>query len=173
VWSYIIEWTTGQKNVSFKNWPSHVSPMYGPQEQLPADAVSKSIEKGVKWFENGRFYVHPDWEEKFKEYQGDGTNPFGPSLSQDLPNGDGTMGLLEGHASNIYHDVTQQYRYWLRAELQGEGTYALAAASNYLKNPEFGKRAEKLIDYIFYNSNLRSDPRNDPKHPSYGLIGWS
>jgi hypothetical protein len=173
VWSYIIQWSTGEKKVTFKNWPSHVSPMYGPKEHLPADAVSKSIEKGVKWFENGRFYIHPDWEDKFKGYQGDGANPFGPSLSQDLPNGDGTMGLLEGHASNIYHDGSQQYRYWLRADVQGEGAYALAAASNYLKNPEFGKRAEKLIDYIFYNSNLRSGPRNDPKHPSYGLIGWS
>lgn len=173
VWSYIIHWATGQKNVTFKEWPDYVTPTYGPKETLPANAVAKSIEKGVKWFENGRFYIHPDWEEKWRGYQGDGTAPFGPSLSQELPNGDGTMGLLEGHASNIYHDGSQQYRYWIRADVQGEGAYALAAASDYLGNKEFGNRAEKLIDYIFYNSNLRSGPRNNPKSPSYGLIGWS
>jgi len=173
VWSYILQWATGQKNVTFKEWPSYVTPAYGPRETLPANAVANSIEKGVKWFENGRFYIHPDWEEKWKGYQGDGTEPFGPSLSQDLPNGDGTMGLLEGHASNIYHDGSQQYRYWIRADVQGEGAYALAAASDYLNNKDFGNRAEKLIDYIFYNSNLRSGPRNNPDSPSYGLIGWS
>lgn len=173
VWTYIIKWATDQQAVTFKEWPAYVTPAYGRDEKLPADAIANSIEKGVKWFENGRFYIHPDWEEKWKGYQGDGTEPFGPSLSQDLPNGDGTMGLLEGHASNIYHDGSQQYRYWVRADVQGEGAYALAAASDFLKNKEFGDRAEKLIDYIFYNSNLRSGPRNNPESPSYGLIGWS
>lgn len=173
VWTYIMKELTGNTSIKFTKWPSYVSPMYSKDESLPDNAKSISIEKGVQWFYNGRFFVHPSWKDMVYKYQGDGTNPIAQPLSQDLPNGDGSEGLLEGHASKVYHDGKQQYRYWLRADVQGEGAYALASAGKFLGKQEYNDKAEKLIDYIFKNSNLRAEGRNDKSSPSYGLIGWS
>jgi hypothetical protein len=147
--------------------------MYGKHETLPSDAKAESIRKGVEWFFNGRFFIHPEWKDQWLTHQGDGTNPFGPPLDQKLPNGDGTLGLLEGHASKIAYDGSQQYRYWLRADVQGEAAFALAAAGNFLKNKQYYSNATNLIDLVFKGSNLRAEERNDRNSPSYGLIGWS
>lgn len=173
VWTHIVSSMTGRKDFQFNHWPASVSPMYARNEPLPANAKANSIGKGVEWFYNGRFFIHPTWKDTWLKYQGDGTNPFGPPVSQDLPNGDGTLGLLEGHASNIYHDGAQQYRYWVRADVQGEAAYALAAAGNILEKKEYYEQATNLIDFIFSGSNLRAGTRNDGNSDSYGLIGWS
>ena len=173
VWKQVLTWITGKKFPGFKSWPSYVTPMYAKQEQLPADATATSIRKGVEWFKNARFYIHPDWKEHWLKYQGNGTMPVGPMVPENFPNGNGMMGLLEGHASRINHSGEQQYRYWLRADVQGEAAFALAAASRFLNDKESAQRAENLINFIFYNSNLRAHERNDPNSPTYGLIGWA
>ncbi len=173
LWAYIVSQTTGQKVDKFTHWPSYVSPMYGRQEALPQNAKATSIQKGVEWFYNARFFIHPDWKERWMKYQSDGTMPVGPPLEQELPNGDGSMGLLEGHASRIAHNGKQQYRYWLRADVQGEAAYALAAAGKFLGKDDFKKQAVNLIDYVFKGSNLRAEQRNDKSSPTYGLIGWA
>jgi hypothetical protein len=107
------------------------------------------------------------------KYQGNGLSPVGPPVSQQLPNGDGSLGILEGHVSNINYDGTQQYRYWVRADVQGEVAYALAAAGNLLHKDEYYKVAKNLVNFIFYHSNLRDGNKNDKNSPAYGLIGWS
>jgi hypothetical protein len=173
VWTHILSRMTGNEDFQLNHWPTYVSPMYTRDEPLPKKAKAKSIEKGVEWFYNGRFFIHPVWKDMWLKYQGDGSAPFGPPVNQDLPNGDGTLGLLEGHASNIYYDGTQQYRYWVRADVQGEAGYALAAAGKFLEKRDYSEKAKNLIDFIFYNSNLRSNARSDKNSASYGLIGWS
>ncbi|WP_205500086.1 hypothetical protein [Rufibacter psychrotolerans] len=173
VWSHIYGQMTGQPSFKFTQWPSYVTPMYSRTEALPANAKVKSVEKGVDWFYNARFYIHPSWKDMWLKYQGDGEKPFGPAVDQKLPNGDGTLGLLEGHASKIYHNGSQQYRYWIRADVQGEAGFALAAASKLTGSPKYNDRATKIIDYVFNNSNLRAESRNDVKSPTYGLIGWA
>ncbi len=173
VWEYIIRDLSGNEKFTFSSWLSYVTPMYGKNDVLPATAKAEAIRRGVDWFENARLYIHPTWEKMYLDYQGKGEAPFGPAVSQSLPNGDGKLGLLEGHASKIYHNGTQQYRYWSRADVQGEAGLALAAAGNYLSTEKYNERAKNLIDYVFYNSNLRAEERNDKNSPSYGLIGWS
>ncbi|MDF9797584.1 hypothetical protein OKW21_002847 [Catalinimonas alkaloidigena] len=173
VWRTILTQMTGKNLIPDEDWPSEVSPMYGKDEKLPQQAKEHSIAKGVEWFFNGRFFVHPSWKEMWLQYQGDGTAPFGPPVSQNLPNGDGSLGLLEGHASKIYHDGSQQYRYWIRADVQGEGAYALAAAGKLLNHPTYHAYARELINYIFEGSNLRAEARDEKGSASYGLIGWS
>lgn len=49
---------------------------------------------------------------------GDGLKPVGPELPAGLSDGDGSLGVLEGHMSGIYHDGKQQYRYWMRDDVQ-------------------------------------------------------
>ena len=58
---------------------------------------------------------------------GDGTMPIGPSIPDQFQNGDGSLGVLEGHMSEIRYDGSQLYRYWMRADVQGEASYAFAA----------------------------------------------
>jgi hypothetical protein len=56
VWTYILSEMTGQPPYTFRHWPEYVSPMYGKEEALPADAKIQSIAKGVEWFYNARLY---------------------------------------------------------------------------------------------------------------------
>jgi hypothetical protein len=171
-WNYIVSWVSGINNFHFKNWLSYVSPMYSKNASLPGDAVKNSIAKGAEWFYNGHFFVAPSWKDVWLKYQGDGLMPVGPPVGNRAI-GDGSLGILEGHVSNINYDGTQQYRYWMRADVQGEVAYALAAAGNLLHKEEYNKIVRNLADFVFNRSNLRSGNKNDPKSPAYGLIGWS
>lgn len=174
VLSYILAQLTGNTAVTINNWPEDVRPMYGRNAPLPQDALRTSVRKGVEWFANGRFYVHPSWKADWMKYGGvDGLKPVGPPVAQDKPNGDGSLGIIEGHTSTIYYDGSQQYRYWMRADVQGEASMALAAAGDLLNNAAYKTRATNIIDFLFKTSNLRAGPKNDPGSPAYGLIGWA
>ena len=172
LWSYIIQKIAGKKEFTFEHWPRYLEPSFDEQTELTYEDKKTSVRKGVDWFYKGRFFIHPSWEDTWLRYQSDGTNPVGPPIGNDAPNGDGTLGLLEGHSSNIYYDGSQQYRYWIRADVQGEAAYALAAAAKLLEDQSYTTPAKNLIDYIF-RSNLRSGPRSNPDSAAYGLIGWS
>jgi hypothetical protein len=171
-WNYIVSWVTGINNFHFNNWLSYVSPMYSKNALLPADAVKNSIAKGAEWFYNGRFFIAPSWKDVWLKYQGDGLTPVGPPVGNRAV-GDGSLGIMEGHVSNINYDGTQQYRYWMRADVQGEVAYALAAAGNLLHKEDYNKVVRNLADFAFNRSNLRGGNKNDPNSPAYGLIGWS
>lgn len=174
VLSYIMEQLTGNTAVAVNYWPQDVRPMYDRNAPLPANALRNSVQKGVEWFSNGRFYVHPGWKADWMKYGGvDGLKPVGPPVPQDKPNGDGSLGIIEGHTSTIYYNGSQQYRYWMRADVQGEASMALAAAGQLLNNAAYKTKATSIIDFLFKTSNLRAGPKNDPRSPAYGLIGWA
>ena len=172
LWGYIIRQLTNKETFTFEDWPRYLEPSFDEKAGLTYEDKKRSVQRGIDWFYKGRFFIHPSWKETWLKYQGDGTNPVGPPIGKDAPNGDGTLGLLEGHSSNIYFDGSQQYRYWIRADVQGEAAYALAAAANLLEEQSYIAPAKNLIDYIF-NSNLRTGPRSHPDSAAYGLIGWS
>jgi hypothetical protein len=173
LWEQIIGRMTGQAGFHFSNWLSDVTPMYGENEILPVNARRLAISKGADWFYKGRFFVHPEWKKTWLHYQGDGTNPVGPPISQKLPGGNGSLGILEGHASRIYYDGSEQYRYWVRNDVQGEVAFALAAVGSLLKKDGYFKTSDRLGDYIFRKSNLRGGARSDNDSAVYGLVGWS
>lgn len=170
-WESTVSGLTGNK-VHFKRWPQAVAPAFGRNDVLPESARRDAVSKGVEWFFNGHFLVHPSWKADWLDkYQGDGTMPVGPGLPGDVPDGDGSLGILEGHCSAIYEDGAQAYRYWMRADVQGEAAMAFATASKLLGNDEYGNIAGRLLDYAF--SEFRDGPRDDPSSPTYGLVGWS
>ncbi len=173
VWQYILSWITRNKSFRLHHWLSYVSPMYERNQHLSQNAVRTSILKGVKWFFNGHFFIDSSWENMYLKYQGDGTNPYGPPVNSHFPNGDGSLGILEGHASHIFYNGTQQYRYWVRADVQGEVAYALAATGNFLNKKSYDKIASNLADFVFYHSDLRAGPKNNKQSSAFGLIGWS
>lgn len=173
VWEHLLAWLTRQKSVTIRQWPADPRPSYTADAILPVSARKTSVRRGSDWFFNGRFLLHPSWQDTLLKYQGDGRLPFGPPASPEYLIGDGSLGILEGHASNIYYDGRQQYRYWLRADVQGEVSFSLASAGKLLNDDKYRAVSEKLIDYIFYTSKFRSAERNDKNNPAYGLIGWS
>ncbi|MEG1916229.1 MAG: hypothetical protein RR061_06065 [Muribaculaceae bacterium] len=173
VWTQILIWLTGNKGLVLSQWDSDPSPSYGAIDKLPTDARTTAIRKGTEWLYNGRFLIHPSWKELVCENQGDGTHPFGPPVASDKLVGNGSNGVLEGHASTIYHDGTEQYRYWLRNDVQGEVAFLLASASNMLKDPKYAATSEHLMDYMFYEAEFRKGPRTEKDSASYGLLGWS
>lgn len=170
-WEAVLSDLTGRETV-FSSWPSMVRPAYGAEAALPRDARREAIRKGVEWFFNGHFLVHPSWKETcLMRYQGDGTMPVGPSLPEDAPDGDGSLGVLEGHCSAIYEDGRQAYRYWLRDDVQGESSMAFAMAGDLLGEERWKEISANLSDYSF--REFRDGPRDDPGSPSYGLLGWA
>ncbi|MFD2163041.1 hypothetical protein ACFSJU_11610 [Paradesertivirga mongoliensis] len=171
VWTYILS-RIANKSVQLKNWPQDVRPMYSKTESLPEKARLNSIKKGIEWFYNGKFLLHPSWEADWLKY-GSLSTPVGPPISQEKFSGDGSLGILEGHTSKINYNGTHEYRYWMRADVQGESAMALAAAGSLLKNRHYNEVSANLINYLFKTSNMRAGPKNDPQSPAYGLIGWA
>ncbi len=174
IWNYIISWLVSNPDFQFeKAWPADVSPMFEANTVLPDGAKERMIEKGTNWFYNGKFFIDSSWKERWLKYQANDANPVGPPIPQSFKNGNGSMGILEGHVSNILYNGLQNYRYNLRCDVHGETAYALAAAGKYLEVPMHLKVAENLINFVFNDTtNFRKKAHWDKKNPVYGLLGW-
>jgi hypothetical protein len=173
IWHYIFHWLDPGPDQAFEHWPLQVSPMYGKTEKLPESAVRVVVDKGSDWYYKARLFVDPSWEQLFLQRTGDGSHLVWPAVTPGMPVGDGSLGVMEGHVSQINPDGSQTYRWWNRADDQAGVAYALALSGKYLKHPRFLKTADNLLNYLFVKSNMRTGPRNDPESPSYGLVGWS
>lgn len=174
LWEYIIGWMThNEKEIVFKNWLTDLSPSFAAAQPLPKNARQESVNKGAAWFYKGRFLIDASWKDRWLQYQGDGTVPFGPPVSKNWKVGDGSLGILEGHASNIYADGSEQYRYWIRADVQAEVAFALAAAGELLRQPDYTVTSQRLGDFMLNGANFRSGPKANKDSAVYGLLGWS
>jgi len=173
LWENLLTWVRGTEEIHFRSWGNDVEPAYAREESLPANAGRQAVARGVEWLYQARLFIDSSWKDQWLKIQGDGTYPFGPPVSQDLPNGDGSLGILEGHASRIYSDGTQQYRYWVRSDVQGEVAYAMALAGRLLDRKAYFRVSENLADFVFFNSNVRAGARGNKDSAVYGLIGWA
>lgn len=173
LWQGIIRWLDPNLAVDALTWTESVRPMYGKTEALPKDAAPRAIIKGVDWFSRANFIVHPSWKHVWLENEGGGSDPFGPPMDLGLPVGDGSLGILEGHASRVYANGDQQYRYWMRADCQAESALALSTRARLDGDTRSRDIARNLMHYMYQTSNLRQGPRNDPNSPTYGLMGWA
>lgn len=173
VWRYIVSFVTDEASFNFKHaWHSDVSPSYGRKELLPKQAGKEMIKKGSDWFFKGCFLIDSTWKKLQLEKQGDGTMPVGVELAKGTKVGNGSLGILEGHASNIYYNGEQDYRYWLRADVQGESAFALASSGELLKNKRNKEVAQRLMRYVLQDSKFRKGEKLNPKSSMFGLIGW-
>lgn len=171
-WESICSWLLNTE-IHLSAWESDPRPAYSASEALPPDARITAILHGAAWIYRGNFLVHPSWREVVLKYQGDGLNPFGPPVGADKLAGDGCAGVLEGHASRIYQDGSQQYRYWMRCDVQGEVAFLLASAGKQLQNRNYLQTSGHLLDYMFYTAPFRQGLRAKKGSPVYGLLGWS
>jgi hypothetical protein len=171
VWEAILSNLT-DRPFTFHSWLSYISPAFNSSEQLPSTARKESVEKGIEWFYNGHFLIHNSWQKDWVDkYIGDGAMPMGPELPENFPDGDGTLGVLEGHCSFIYHDGKQKYRYWLRDDVQGESAMAFSLAGKLLGKDDYLRVAHNLNNFSF--ERFRQGTRNDPQSPTFGLLSWA
>lgn len=173
LWLVLLRWLDPTVDIESFQWEASVRPMYGRQDTLPEDAVHQAVTRGVDWYSRGNFLVHPSWKQVWLEHEGGGTDPFGPPMELSLPTGDGSLGILEGHASRVDHNGDQQYRYWMRADCQAESALALSMRARLDGDIPSRTIARNLMTYLYSTSNLRQGPRNDPNSPTYGLMGWA
>ena len=170
VFEYIMSWLLNvDKDLIFKDWLAFVTPMYSKNETLPLSAKKDCIKKGINWFFNARFFLSEASLPIYNQYNTDW--PYGPSLKDSIVIGDGSMGVLEGHASIINYDGEQDYRYWIRNDVQGEVALAMNLAGLYLKDSSYINISENCMSYAF--EVFTQGVRRDKNSSNYGLMSWT
>jgi hypothetical protein len=172
VWINILGWLTGG-DIVLDKWSADPQPMYSATQKLPVLARKNAIEKGSDWFFKSKFIIHPSWYPELMQIAGDGSHPVGSPISEDWSVGDGSFGVLEGHVSNVHTDGSQDVRYMIRNDVQGETAFALSSAGLMMDNQEYLNVSRNLLNYLFNTSNARKGLRNEKKSPVYGMLGWA
>ena len=172
VWEGILSKVKG-KPVEFHSWLNYVKPMFGRDDVLSKESRRQSVEKGIQWFYNGHFLVDNSWKKDWvdKSNASDTAVSLVTPLPSNVMDGDGSLGVIQGHCSYIYWDGSQQYTYWMRNDVQGESSMAFALAGKLLNKEDYYKVASHLVEHSL--GEYRDGPRSDPKSPSYGLLGWA
>ena len=175
IWEKILNWVTEGGIAPTLKWKPAVRPMYGQSDKLPQDFEKKAFDKAIKWFYKSRLLVHSDFEKQIKSTmekvkEADGVGPLPPD---NIPIGDGKNGISEGYGAKIYYDGSQRQSYTRRNDCIGESAMAIAFDWKINHKERSKDIAKNLLDYIYFISDFRKGPRNDPKHPAYGLISWS
>ncbi len=171
LWKFILNYKGKSDAFPQFDWEPQVKPWYGKKESLPAGYEKKAFHNSVDWIYQSRLFpdkrdvksIHQLLKSKVETR---------PVPGEGASNGDGSDGFMEGYASQIRQDGSQIQRIILRADCMAEVAMVLALDWQLTKNPESKKRAQNLMDYIYYNSRLCQGVRNDPSHPAYGMIGW-
>ena len=98
-------------DVEFDDFHLLVNPAYSRTAPLKKNARAESVKRGIEWYYNGHFLVDASWKDEYVgRYMGDGTMPVGPEVPAGFANGDGSLGVLEGHMSSINSDGSPKYR---------------------------------------------------------------
>ncbi|NOY61089.1 MAG: hypothetical protein GXO75_19430 [Calditrichaeota bacterium] len=171
IWKMIFHWLQPGRPVPNLKWTSLVRASFKPDASLPRNARRNAIRRGVEWYSNSRLLMDKSWKEKFvqaKNYY----DRVGPAPSQNLPAGDGSLGILEGFNAKIKYDGSQPIRWYQRADCSGEAAMAIALEGLVDSDKKHLSIAGNLLDFLYFNSNIQHGPRANPASPSYGLLGW-
>ena len=142
-----------------------VRPAYSKQETLPPDVERQTLTRAANWYRQSRLLLHPSRKDRIHDLLRRDVETIQMPRADD-PAGDGSLGILEGYASLIRPDGTQPQRTPLRADCQAESAMVLAMDDR----AESRRIAENLLNYTY--TSMYGLGRDDPKHPSFGLISW-
>lgn len=170
VWTVILSELSQQDLPPLKT-RDRVQSMYGPNQKLSSNYERLAFREATDWIFDSRLLVR---EERVSELMAafekniQMTNaPTAKSKS-----GDGRFGFMEGYYSAIGVDGNQQQLMPIRADCQAESAMVLGLdwAVNH-KRKSFNT-ASNLLDFLYFNSDLCSGERGNPRHPAFGLISW-
>lgn len=177
VWEGVLRWVMRDNKFSLDTLP--VDPVATLSRDAQVDEATRinAVKRGAEWLDKANLYIHPSWEVteigKYQPKNGDPNLFFGPAITSDMLKGNGSRGVMEGHGSTVLADGSQLYRYFIRADVQGETAMLLASASDATGDKKYEPIAERLLDYLFYSSGFRGGARNNPDSCAYGLISWA
>jgi hypothetical protein len=155
-------------------WTPVAGTAYGPQEELPKDSETRAFSSAVNWLSSAGLLLPASRRAEVEAAQrlNQETAPLPAPASAQAATGDGSLGILEGLASGIQPDGTQLQRLPVRDDCQGETAMLFALDS--VMNPEraSARIARRLLDFVYFDSDLCKGPRGDPRHPAFGLVAW-
>lgn len=169
VWKLVFEWLRPGETIPLLDWNLAVHPTYTKTESLPTNAVEEAIIRGIDWHTRARMLMHPSWTNEYAKY-GNLANPLGPRPDANWPSGEGECGLLEGFNSRVFSDGSQNVRWWLRTDCNGESALSFALRSRLDGDTRSARIATNLLDWVYFNSKLL---HNEINSPTYGLLGWA
>ncbi|HVM48254.1 MAG TPA: hypothetical protein VMU04_09515 [Candidatus Acidoferrum sp.] len=144
---------------------------WAADERLPRRFQRQAFAAAANWFAHSHLLVHPS--EKDQLYQALARNEETTAAPRlDAPEGDGSLGILEGYASGIRWDGTQVRRLPLRSDCNAETAMVLALDGRLNRHRPNSLIASNLLDFIYFTSGTCAGPRADPQHGAFGLIGW-
>ncbi|MGA8182799.1 MAG: hypothetical protein WB819_04055 [Terriglobia bacterium] len=171
VWRWILGWLSAGRKLGLPHWTPVVRPAFKRDGHLPAKAEREAFSRGVAWYSNANLFVAPSWKPMVYKYARESSVPH--NMDKGWPLGNGSDGLLEGFASNIEWNGNQPVGWNLRNDCIGEVSLSMALSGAIEMKPENKSIARNLNNFIYFNSQLSAAPRNDPKSPSFGLVGWT
>ncbi len=176
IWLTILDRLQPNTKLPALRWTPTVRPSYGRDEPLPADVEMQALRRSTDWLTKNRMLRHPDWPKEMLDLSFKYGNVRDMPQS-DCPEGDGSLGILEGFSSTIRADGGQPMRYAVRNDCMGETAMQLALDAAAANRPQSERRANaqiaaNLLDYIYGKSGLATGYRLDPDNPACGLVGW-
>ncbi|MCK5834979.1 MAG: discoidin domain-containing protein [Lentisphaeria bacterium] len=155
------------------DWTSIVRPSFSKDAVLNSKAYSTAIQRGADWYIDGRMLIHPSWKDHWWKYCKKNP-PVGPPMDLTLPSGDGSLGVIEGHCTDLNVDGSQKMRYWLRADCVSETAMTLAMAQKFKQNGSKERKiANNLLKFLFKSDTFHTPASQTLGSSAYGLMGWA
>jgi hypothetical protein len=170
VWQRILSELAPGSSFRLKVQPV-VTPAYGPEAKLPRRFQREAFDAAAQWFRSSHLLVHPQEWPTLKPALAANTE-VAAAARLDAPEGDGSLGILEGYASGIGWDGNQMRRLPLRADCNAESAMVLALEGTLGRQKRSALVASNLLDFVYFTSSICQGVRNDPQQGAYGLIGW-
>jgi hypothetical protein len=176
IWQTILKKLQPDAATASLRWTPTVRPSYERDEPLPADVELQALRRSTDWLTKNRMLRHSDWPKETLDWSLR-YNTVRDMQQPDRPEGDGSLGILEGFSSTIRADGSQPMRYAVRNDCMGETAMQLALDEVLTNRPEADRKALSRIaanmnDYIYGKSGLSNVNRLNADHPAYGLVGW-
>jgi hypothetical protein len=146
-----------------------VRPAFGETERLPRDSERAAVRRGVDWYRRSGLLLTEERQRHAQAQLAAGKNEILPPRPN-ATGGDGGHGILEGLASAIQPDGSQNHLAGLRADCNAEAAMAFALAGGLLEREADRRTARALLEFTF--TRMTQGPRGNPRHPAYGLIAW-
>ncbi len=134
VWDYIFSHVGIEAKISWIE-EGLVSPALARNETVESKDYVKALKDGADWYLNSKLLIAGQWShlvDSFTRKNGEGV--VFPAVSDSFERGDGSWGILEGHASYISKDGSQPVRWWLRSDCQAETALALSRPAKYISS---------------------------------------
>jgi hypothetical protein len=173
-WKVIWEQILNRLNPAYKpsiEWDPTVHPAYLPDEKLPKDAEKQSLKLGAKYYREGRILIHPSRKAEINKLLITDVETM-PVPGPEEPQGDGSLGMVEGYAAGIKYDGNQPQRAPIRADCHAEAAMVLAIDAIINGNEQGKTIAKNLLDFVYFTSDMCGGDRGNPKHPAFGHVAW-